>query len=878
LHITQRYFSESVTIRGLRSFFTALLLIMVGHSWGQINVADSAVVADSTMVNAEVDTSIVTSDLGLDEIIYYSSRDSSYFDIENPVLYLYGKAQVKYGELQVNADYIEFSFAENIAKAVGLRDSTGKVVEKAIFSEGDASFDEDSLAYNFKSKKGLSYGVRTREGDAYLLSTVSKKAENNWISIGGGKFTTCDKENPHYHFQLHHAMVIPNEKVVSGPVLLKFRKLPTVGLPFGFFPNKKESTHGILLPGYGNGDRKGYFIQNLGYYIPISERVETRIMGDIYSRGSWSIRNITAYKKNYKYNGSFNVSRTVNKEGFPELPNYFQTTNFNIQWTHNQDPKSKPNTSFGSSVNLGTLNNFRNNLNTSQQDFLSSSFSSRIQYTKSWPETPFNMGITAGHTQNTQSQIVQITLPTIALNMNRITLGRFVEKPGRFKNFMNQMGFNASANIENAISEKASVFRFDKLDSLVQRSRNGIRMNSGLSTTVSAKQFGTISLNVGANAVGAFKYLQTSFSDQEQILIRDTLYGFRGAVNWNASANLNSRIYGTFSFKNGRKIKAIRHFIQTTIGTSYTPYSNYREGLFDNTGNFVGYSPFDVAQFQPVNSNQAFSANFGITQNFEAKVKDKTSPKLQYNKVKIIESWRISSSKNFLADSLKWSNLSMSAFTTIAKKITLNYGSTYSFYDRDSLGRPIDEFLIKSRGKLARMDGTNLALGFRLQSKKKQEPIRADTNLTPDEQNVMTQNQNQLIDFSIPWNLNLNYNVRLARIRSAITKEEEIKATQAITFVGDVTIMTRWAISVNSGYDMQEIKWGNFDRKQLGLRNFTTTNIGLHWDLHCWEFSMNFVPFGIRKSYMAQINIKSPLLQDLKVQRRGNLGDNTLLY
>ena len=186
-------------------------------------------------------------------------------------------------------------------------------------------------------------------------------------------------------------------------------------------------------------------------------------MGDIYTRGSWSIRNITAYKKTYKYNGSFNISRTVNKEGFPEMPNYFQTTNFNIQWTHNQDPKAKPNSSFGSSVNLGTLNNFRNNLNTSQQDFLSSSFSSRIQYTKSWPDTPFNLGITAGHTQNTQSKIVQITLPTVALNMNRITLGRFVEKPGRFKNFMNQMGLNASANFENAISEKASVFRFDTL-------------------------------------------------------------------------------------------------------------------------------------------------------------------------------------------------------------------------------------------------------------------------------------------------------------------------------------------------------------------------------------------------------------------------------
>lgn len=867
-----------MTIRGLYSFFTALLFIITARLQGQNTASGVSVVSDSVQVNAPADTSIAESDFSLENVIIYNSKDSSYFDIENQTLHLYGKAEVVYGDLKVNADYIRFSFSESIATARGLRDSTGKVIEKAVFTEGDTSFDEDSLAYNFKSKKGISYGVRTREGDAYLLSTISKKATNNWVSIGGGKFTTCDREMPHYYFQLHRAMVIPNEKVVSGPVLLKIWKIPTVGLPFGFFPNKKESTHGILLPGYGNGDRKGYFIQNLGYYIPINDHIETRVLADIYTRGSWSIRNITAYKKNYKYNGSFNISRTVNKEGFPELPSYFKTTNFNLQWTHNQDPKSKPNTGFNSSVNLGTLNNFRNNLNTSQQDFLSSTFSSRIQYTKAWPDTPFNLGLTAGHTQNTQSKIVQITLPTVALNMNRITLGRFVENPGRFKNFMNQIGLNGALNAENSISEKATVFRFDNLDSLWQKSRNGVRMSSGLSTTVNAKKFGTVSLNLNGSAVGTFKYLENSFNDQTQTFSRDTLYGFRGAVNWNTSATLNSRIYGTFNFRNGRKIKAIRHFIQTAIGTSYSPFSNYREGLFDNTGRFVGYSPYDIAQYQPVNSNQAFSANFAVTQNFEAKVRDKTSAKLQYNKVKIIESWRISTSKNFLADSVKWSNVSMTAFTTIAKKITVNYSSTYSLYDRDSTGRTIDRFLINSQNKLMRMDGTNLALGFRLQSKNKQAPARADQSLTPEEQKVISQNQNQLIDFSIPWNLNLNYNVRLARTRDVSTGQDKINTTQAITFVGDITILKRWAISVNSGYDMKDIKWSDFDRKQLGLRNFTTTNIGFHWDLHCWEFSVNYVPFGQRKSYMAQLNIKSPLLQDLKVQRRGNLGDNTLLY
>jgi hypothetical protein len=310
----------------------------------------------------------------------------------------------------------------------------GHISERATFSEGDSQFQEDSLAYNFKSGRGISYGVRTAQGEAQLLSEVSKKAANNWVSVGKGKLTTCNAENPHYHFQLSKAMVIPDEKVVSGPLYLKFRKIPTpLALPFGFFPNKQESVQGILLPGYGNANEKGFFIQNLGYYVPVNDHVDTKFLFDVYTRGSWAVRNISSYRKLYKYSGNFNISRVVNINGIPELPDYGKTTNFNVQWTHNQDPKARPNTTFSSSVNVGSLNNFRNNLNTSQQDFLSSTFSSRVQWTKRWPDTPFNLGLTASHTQNTQSRNIQVTLPSANLNMSRITLGRFADDNLRMK-------------------------------------------------------------------------------------------------------------------------------------------------------------------------------------------------------------------------------------------------------------------------------------------------------------------------------------------------------------------------------------------------------------------------------------------------------------
>lgn len=852
------------------TLFTYLVLIIGSPVFSQ----------NSDSLNVGIsDTIVVADDLGLDHPIDYYGKDSTVVDVINERILLYGEAWVTYGDMEVKADYIEFSFNDLTARAIGKRDSTGYIIEKARFKEGENEFSEDSLAYNFKTQRGISYGVRTQEGEAYLLSSVSKKAENNWISVGGGKFTTCSKDNPHYHFQLQKALVIPNEKIVSGPLYLKFRKIPTpLALPFGFFPNKKESTQGIILPGYGNGNEKGYFIQNLGYYVPISQYLDTRVMADLYSRGSWAVRNVTNYRKLYKYNGSFNVSRLVNKNGIPELPTYTESVNFNIQWTHNQDAKARPNSGFSSSVNLGSLNNFRNNLNTSQQNFLSSTFSSRIQWTKRWPDTPFNMGVTAGHTQNTQSRNVQLTLPSVNLNMSRITLGRLAENNPTMKRNLDNIGVTASADFTNAISENESLFALNNFSELNKKSSNGLRLQGQASSSLKAGRIGTLSGSINGSMVNTFKYVEKNFNQDTQVLSTDTVFGYKQAMNWSASGNFNSRLFGTFNFRNGGAVKAIRHMLQWNVGASYSPYSNFSTGIFSTTGEFVGYSPFDIAAFRPTNSTQQLNINWSSTNNFEAKVRDKSSAKIAYNKIKLIDSWRKSLSYNLMADSLNFSNLSMSAFTTVAKNITLNYSSTYSFYERDTLGREINQFLIKSREELLRMEGTNLALGFRFQSKQRSGPARADKELTAEEQAILDKNNTELIDFSIPWSLNLNYNLRFVKNFDVASQRDTLSITQALTFTGDVTVFKYWALSFNSGYDMSNARYKTIEIRDFGWRDFTTTNLGLHWDLHCWEMSVSYVPFGQRKSYMAQINIKSSLLQDLKIQKRGNLGDQGYLY
>lgn len=861
------------------SLFTLLLLIMAWddscHATAHIPVG----YAESGNV-VLADTIAPSDDLGLDYPVNYTAEDSTVVDVLNEQILLYGKARVVYGEMEVTGDFIAFSLIDFTARAIGKRDSLGNISERANFKEGETSFEEDSLAYNFKTRRGISYGVRTEQGEAHLLSAVSKKATNNWISVGKGKLTTCNAENPHYHFQLSKAMVIPNEKVVSGPLYMKFRKIPTpLALPFGFFPNKQEAAQGILLPGYGNANEKGFFIQNLGYYIPVSDNIDTKFLFDVYTRGSWAVRNVTGYKKLYRYSGNFNVSRVVNINGIPELPNYGKSTNFNIQWTHNQDPKARPNSTFSASVNMGSLNNFRNNLNTSQTDFLSSTFSSRIQWTKRWPETPFNMGLTAGHTQNTQSRNVQVTLPTASLNMSRITLGRLAQNNLRLKRTLDNIGLTASGDFSNTVSENASMYSFTKMDSLWMNSRNGLRLQAQASTTMRAKQYGTLTLSLNSTLTNTFKYLQGATAPSGESLVLDTLYGLRSALNWNASGSFNSRLYGTFNLGNKTALKAIRHMVQWNVGASYSPQMNVRQDMYSSTGEFLGYNPFDIAAFSPQNSVEQLNINWSSTNNLEAKVRDNSSIKTTYRKVKLVESWRKSLSWNTLADSLQLSNLSMSAFTTIAGRINLNYNSTYSFYDRDSLGREVNRYLMDTQSKLMRMEGTNLALGFQLKSKNKNStPDRADAQPTAAEEELIAKNGDNLVDFSVPWTFNMNYNIRVSQAWNVLSQRDSVTFKQAVTFSGDVTLMKHFAISFNSGYDMSNPRYETLQFSDFGLRDFTTTNLGLHVDLHCWELSMNYVPFGQRQSYMIQLNIKSALLQDLKIQRRGNLGDPGYLY
>ncbi len=830
-----------------------------------VSIDSTLVVNDTLVVNRTSDGDL------LEASIFYDARDSIILDALTNSVFLYGEAIVKYEGMTLTADYIQYDFNTNEACATGMPDSLGVLQGKPVFDDSGQSFTQESLCYNFKTKKGYSLKSVTQEGDAVFHAGQSKRHSNEWIHIKNGKFTTCDAENPHFHFHLTKAIIVPDKKIVSGPLYLKVRKIPLpLALPFAWFPNKNESTHGVVFPAYGNANDLGFFLKDGGYYIPIGRLADTRILGDIYSRGSWSVRNITNYRKRYRYNGSFNVSRTVVRRSIPELPDFSKATEFFVRWNHTQDPKARPGSTFSTNVNFGSANNFRNNLNSTQNDYLSNTFTSSAQWNKSFSGSPFSLAVNARHSQNSLTGNVELLLPGITLNRNRTNLpvSKWLGKKISSRKWYDQIGFTYAANYENLITEQASNFRLDRLDQLARSGRDGVRQSATLSSQAKLG-FVTLTPQFNYNEYWAFKYVAPQVDPEDGTFALDTLNGFRSARDWRISGSLNTRFYGTFNVKKGKNLKAIRHVITPQAGLSYVPAFSRSSAFYGgDEGTLTDYDTFQIARFRPSNSNEQFNINFSLANNLEAKIRDKQAGGKATKKVKLLENYVIRGSYNMIADSLNLSDIAMSGFTTLFNNVTVNVNSTHSAYDRDANGNRVNTYLAESQGRLLRLTRASAGIGMNFRSKNKTNSNRGpktDQTEIPEEQlEVIEQNRNQFVDFNVPWSVSFNYALGLNKQWNTALGQDENDITQSILFNGDFTVFERWKIGFDSGYDLVQ-------------RELTPTSVNVYWDLHCWEMTFNWIPFGFRRSFSVQLNVKSSLLKDLKLQARGG-GNNNLLF
>ena len=769
------------------------------------------------------------------EVVEYDAQDI-YFAVDSGLAYLTGEAQVVSGTMTLRAHRIVLDLEAGEVCAFGKRDSTGAWVGRPEFKDGPQSFSQDQLCYNFETGKGLSRHAVTTEQDIVFHADRAKRQPDETVHVRDGKFTTCDADNPHFHFHLTKAIMVPNEKVVSGPLYLKFRKIPTpLALPFGWFPLQREKqSQGVLLPGYGDGGDLGFFLKDLGYYLPLGDHWDAKLLTDIYTGGSWAARVASNYNYRYRNSGSFSVSYQRQREGFAGTPGFGLSNNFFVRWTHSQDPRARPNSRFNASVNFGSSGNFQQNLNSTQEEYLSNTFQSSLQWTAKVPRTPFSTNISARHNQNSLTGNVTLTVPSVSLNMQRTSLSKLMGLDAGRSAILDGVAVTYSSQMENTIQGADSAFGAQDWSNL--KVRNGLKHKVKL-TSSSSVGFVSLSPSFTYDQYDSFQSLDVSevqVTEDSTAFVNDTLRGFQSANEWRLGVTASTRFYGTFNVRGEGRVKAVRHVLAPSLGLSYNPERMREQSLVTDAGE-VGWNPYALGRYVPNDLREAGSLNFGLSQNIEAKVADRETGELR--KVKILDNLSTSGNFNFVADSLKLSDFQTRAFTSLFNRVNVNVNATHTAYARDpQTGQVIDTFLASQGQGLVRLKRVTGAMGTSFKSAQ---------------------------DAGTPWNARLDYNVNLSRQWASELQRDTSVVTHALSARGSVNVLKRYKLDVTTGYD-------------LARREFTPTNLNFYVDLHCWELSFNWIPFGVRQSFSLRLNVKSALLRDLKLEARGS--DGKLLF
>ena len=655
-----------------------------------------------------------------------------------------------------------------------------------------------------------------------------------------GDYTTCNAEKPHFSIRANRIKVIPGKKIVSGPAYLRVFNIPTpLFLPFGFFPNTAEESSGILIPSYGESANLGFFLKDGGYYFTINKQMDLAIRGDIYTKGSWATRSLLRYKKRYKYNGNFNLSygRMINSE--IDMPDYSIKKDFFIRWNHKQDPKSNPSMLFSANVNAGSSTYHKNN-SYNANDYLSNTFTSSISLNKKWDGTPFNLSTNLRHNQNTNSKKVNLTLPDISFNMNRIFPFKNLGKSPK-KHWYDKIGISYAMNTKNEISVADSLL-FDK--SALSKFRNGMKHNIPISTSIKVLKHFTLSPRFNLSERWYLSQIEKNWNGSE--VITDTLHKFTRAHDYSMSASLNTKLYGIAQFKKG-KIAAFRHVLTPNVSFSFHPdFSKENLGYYksvqsDSLGNIQTYSIMQNGIYGSPGASKSGNTNFSLGNLFDMKVRTKKDTTETLKKVTLLQSMGISSSYNIFADSLNFSNISLNARTKLFNTLDVSLSSSYDPYIYKG-GKRINQFEIEN-GRLARFTNANAALGFNI----------SDNTFSKTKEKEDDAKENNEDDFyKIPWNLNMNYTINYNKNN---LPSSEVEPTQSLNFSGNIKVTKGWKIGFRSGYDFKE-------------KELTYSSVDVYRDLHCWEMLFHWIPIGFHKSYTLTIRVKASVLKDLKLEKK----------
>ncbi len=818
-------------------FVLSFIFLISNHLFAQIN---------DSLIPQPPDTSLhktvkfqLKSDF--DAPVFNKAADSTVIDLKNNKMILVGNARITYKNIEITAEYMEFDFNKKEITAKPLLDTLGNPIGKPHFKDDNDEFDADEIRYNFKTKKGIVKNVRTQEGEGYLISEKTKRLPGNIICLTGGKFTTCDHEHPHYYFKLTKAKVIPNDKIVSGPayVVLEDVPLPIV-IPFGYFPNKKGHASGVVLPEYGEEVNRGFFLRNWGYYFALNDYADLLLTGDIYSLGSWGAHLKSNYKVRYKYRGMLKLDYSKIIISEPDLPDYQNLNSYWIRWSHNQDNKANPTTSFRANVNFGSSSYGRYS-GTNFNQRLRSSVQSNIAFSKRFRNTPFSMSVNLRHSQNMTDSTINLSLPEIAFNMKRIYPFRR-KKAGKHHSY-EKISLTYSSNLRNTIKLKENqLYRATDL----RHYRNGIKHSIPISWNTKLFKYFNLSPSAKWTERWYFRYIHKTLDTAGNIRT-DTVNGFVRGYDYSVSVPVATKIYGFYIFKSKNKnpkIKAIRHMMTPKVGYSYRPdfsasqYGFYEPVPGDTTGKL--YSIFGDAIFGSPPTGKYGAVNFSLNNNLEMKVREGGDTSETYKKIPLLQSLSVSTNYNLAVDSMNWSNINMGARTRLFGLFDLSFSGIVNPYKLDENGH-ITNQLLWEENQIGRFTNGRASLNFNINDKtfRKQQ--------TKDKKKKDTKNSYSYTDMS--WNASISYVLMYSKPYA----DESV--TQSIRLSGNLRPTQKWRIDFTLGYDLINKK-------------VTYPSFMIYRDLHCWEMSLRIIPFGAYQSYNFTVRVKASMLQDVKYEQR----------
>lgn len=867
--------------------------------------------------NKQVDDSIRLDSINrkksgaLDAPVTFSSEDSMVYDAKSKVARLYGNSNVKYQNMDLSSDRIQMSLDSSLVRATGTADSTGAISGTPVFTMGQDKYESDTMAFNFKTKKGFIYNVYTEQEDGYLSSQHSKRDSSGVLYLEHGRYTTCDQPHPDFYIALSRAKVRPGKDVVFGPAYLVVADVPLpLAIPYGFFPFTKSYSSGFIMPSYGDESSRGFYLRDGGYYFAMSDKWDLKLLGEIYTKGSWGLSVASNYCKRYRYNGSFFFSYQNTKNGDKGMPDYTEQTSFKLQWSHRQDPKSNPFSSLSASVNFASTSYERNNLNSmyNPQSYTQSLRTSSVNWSTSFSSLGMTISGSANLSQNMINSTVSLTLPDLNISVSRFYPFKRKHMAGK-ERWYEKISMSYTGQFSNSIDTKE-----DKLfkSNLIKDWRNAFQHNIPINANFTL--FNYININPSFNFTDRMysNKVMKSWDEQAQTERADTTYGFYNVYNWSMSIGASTKMYGFWVPSKkifGDKIQAIRHVLTPQVTFSYAPdcgsryYETYQKTDADGNVSLVEYSPFENGLFNVPSRGKTGSVTFDLSNNIEMKVKsDKDST--GYKKLSIIDELGFNMGYNMAAKEKPWSDLTVRLRLKWWKNYTFNLNAVFATYayELDDNGRPyVSNHTEYSKGRFGRFQGLSQNISFTLNPEKlkkwfgggdDEEDATEDDNNTEDddtgiESNVdddMVNGQNGArkknagkaetdadgyMKFSMPWSLTFGYGITMRENTSGKfntkTMHYPYAFTQTLNFSGNIRISDGWNISFSSGYD--------FENHDLSM-----TTASLSRDLHCFNMSCSVV-LAPYTSYNFSFRCNAATLTDaLKYDKRSGYSNAVQWY